>query len=261
MATNGYANTNTVSVWLNDGHGNFTAGGSFPAGSGAAWGSLIDLNRDGKLDAIVSDEGAPTVAVLFGDGMGGFSAPTFYTRTATVYMNNAADLNGDGLPEMLWANAEKGDISVFPNTSTATQVNPVTLVGTPANDILKAGSGDDQLNVLFGNDTLTGGSGADHFVFSTMLDARSNVDTITDFAHGLDKIVLDHSVFSGLPAGALNPNAFTLVGAETAGPQVAYNPSSGALYYDADGLGGSEAIQFATLIGTPNLSSADFLII
>jgi trimeric autotransporter adhesin len=109
VTTNG--NANTLSVLLNDGHGNFSAGGSFPAGSYPAWVSLVDLDLDGKLDAIVSDEGAPTVGVLFGDGMGGFSSPTFYTRTSIVYMNNAADLNGDGLPEMLWANAETDDIS------------------------------------------------------------------------------------------------------------------------------------------------------
>ena len=45
-----------------------------------------------------------------------------------------------------------------------------------------------------GNDTLTGGAGADKFVFASALNSLTNVDTITDFVSGTDKLVLDDSV-------------------------------------------------------------------
>jgi len=40
-----------------------------------------------------------------------------------------------------------------------------------------------------------------------------------------------------------------------------YNSSSGALFYDADGVGGVDAIQFATLATHPALASGDFLVV
>ena len=52
------------------------------------------------------------------------------------------------------------------------------------------------------------------------------------------------------------------VGAETSLHRLVYNSTTGALYYDADGSGVSfNPIQFATLIGAPNLTFEDFSIL
>ena len=43
--------------------------------------------------------------------------------------------------------------------------------------------------------------------------------------------------------------------------RIIYNTSNGGLYYDADGVGGQAAVQFATLSGVPPLTAADFIVI
>ena len=51
--------------------------------------------------------------------------------------------------------------------------------------------------------------------------------------------------------------------AHDASDRIIYNSTTGALYYDADGLGGSAAVQVA-LIGTslhPSITYSDFLIV
>jgi Ca2+-binding RTX toxin-like protein len=89
-----------------------------------------------------------------------------------------------------------------------------------------------------------------------------NVDTIADFAHGSDKIVLDHAVFDQLGLGSLPPSVFGL-GAVAADEdqRIIYDQASGNLYYDADGDGAGAAVLFATLQGAPVLTASDFQVI
>ncbi|HYI65013.1 MAG TPA: hypothetical protein VEW71_09025, partial [Allosphingosinicella sp.] len=85
---------------------------------------------------------------------------------------------------------------------------------------------------------------------------------IADFASGSDKVVLDDAVFAGLPAGALNANAFVVGSAAAdADDRIIYDQSTGALYFDADGSGDGAAVQFATLQGGPSLTAADFVVV
>lgn len=107
--------------------------------------------------------------------------------------------------------------------------------GNVLDNLLIGSTGADVLNGLTGNDTLTGGSGVDQFVFNTALNASTNVDTITDFVHGTDQIVLDHTIFSGGLAA------------------VSYNTGTGELTY--------ASTLFAVLTTHPTLSSGDFLIV
>ncbi len=104
-----------------------------------------------------------------------------------------------------------------------------------------------------GTDRLTGGSGADRFVFDTA-DALVHADLITDFVSGVDRLALKASVFAGLGA----------VGATLElGDHLTYDSGTGALAYDADGAGGAGAVTFATLgVGThPATLGVDFLIV
>jgi serralysin len=61
------------------------------------------------------------------------------------------------------------------------------------------GSGDDQINGNQANNVFTGGAGADTFVLALFGDNDTSVDTITDFAVGVDKI--DLASFAGVDAG------------------------------------------------------------
>ena len=58
-----------------------------------------------------------------------------------------------------------------------------------------------------GSDTITGGAGADVFVFTAALGA-TNIDTIADYDVAVDRIGIDNADLSGLAAGALTVAAF-----------------------------------------------------
>jgi Ca2+-binding RTX toxin-like protein len=49
------------------------------------------------------------------------------------------------------------------------------------------------------------------------------------------------------------------VAGQTAG--VYYDTTTGSLYYDADGLGGDAAVQFATLTTKPSLSAGSLVVL
>lgn len=71
-----------------------------------------------------------------------------------------------------------------------------TLFGGSGNDALRGGSGNDVLRGETGNDRLTGGAGTDKFVFSHR--GGAHVDTLLDFSHVDDTIVLTNSLDAGL---------------------------------------------------------------
>lgn len=137
-----------------------------------------------------------------------------------------------------------------------------TITGNTAANTLNGGAGDDVIDGGLGNDILTGGDGADTFKFTSAL--KGNIDTITDFSRGSDKLVLDDAIFTKLTAGELNANNFAST-SETAGALdylVAKSVGNDtALFYDADGSGKGAAIQFATLVGVTDLAASDFWII
>jgi len=113
------------------------------------------------------------------------------------------------------------------------------LTGNSLANVLKGGAGNDILNGGKGNDILTGGAGADTFVFSVLHRGDANKDIITDFnrAEG-DKIKLANvfTAFSGMSA-ITNDNL--VIGSEASGTNdfLIYNPTTGQLFYDADGIG------------------------
>jgi Ca2+-binding RTX toxin-like protein len=139
-----------------------------------------------------------------------------------------------------------------------------TLNGGEGLDTLNGGAGADKLYGGLGNDGLTGGTGADIFVFNTSLGA-TNIDRITGFNTVDDTIWLDHNgVFTAFTAmGALNVGAYnTGTAATQADDRIIYDQLTGAIIYDADGLGGIAGVQFATLTTpTGTMSSLDFVII
>jgi serralysin len=135
------------------------------------------------------------------------------------------------------------------------------LTGAGGADTLSAGQGDDTINGGAGSDTLTGGLGHDAYVFSNPLGA-TNVDTIVGYSVGADVIDLGHAVFAGLALGALAEGAFnTGTAASEADDRIIYDSASGALLFDADGVGGTAAVQFATLDPGLPMSAGEFFVI
>jgi Ca2+-binding RTX toxin-like protein len=130
-----------------------------------------------------------------------------------------------------------------------------------ANDKLNGGPGNDVLDGGTGRNVLTGGPGADRFVFDTAV-GPGNLDRITDFKHGQDKLMLSKAIFGNLTVAATTffagPGA---TAAHTAAERIIYNKTTGGLYFDADGQGGAAPVEFAVLVHHPQVTIHDFAVI
>ena len=141
--------------------------------------------------------------------------------------------------------------------------NANQLEGNEARDTLSGGRGRDTLIGGDGKDKLTGGDGKDFFVFDADLGSN-NVDTITDFKPGTDRIQLSADVFS-MDFGRLANDEFqSAQGHEAAnsGVRIMYDKSDGTLWYDEDGSDEDHgAVKFAVVNGIPALSAGDIEIV
>src|SRR6187397_3046810 len=93
-------------VLLGDGKGNFPTVYNLSESPYRSYsGRLVDLDGDGNLDVVLSNDEPDPKLVYMNDGKGHFSVgskygePTWETRNASV-----ADLNGDGRPDIIAAN-------------------------------------------------------------------------------------------------------------------------------------------------------------
>jgi VCBS repeat-containing protein len=285
---NGGADTQQVSITINgtaDGPTDILLAGTVPGGNnvpsgnigqfsavgatgGVTWSAtLVEMNLAGVVqsdasgDVSVSASGAlnaatgPTgieegriyqLAVTATDSGGaltkGFQVVTGSTNADTIHIADSTDhlafLAGDG--DAVFAGA--GDDSVF------------------------AQNGDDSIHGGDGNDVLYGMNGSDTFFFDSALNAASNVDSIMDFTAGnastsVDLIALSSAVFAsiGSAAGKLAASNFQQVTSGGTGDvtgvsvgaavKIAFDSSTGDIYYDADGGSLANAVQFATLVG------------
>jgi Ca2+-binding RTX toxin-like protein len=116
-----------------------------------------------------------------------------------------------------------------------------------------------------GNDLMTGGAGADTFVFNNS-PATANIDTIADFVSGTDHIAFSAARFGALGTpGALGAGAFRAAAganaAQDGDDRLVYNTTTGQLWYDPDGTGAGHVLLVAKLSGKPDLALGDLLII
>lgn len=136
------------------------------------------------------------------------------------------------------------------------------LIGGEGRNYLYGYGGDDTLNGGEGNDVLRGFAGADNFVFDSSLEA-SNVDRILDFESGIDLIMLANELFTSLANGVLDAAGFAVNAgglANTADQRIIYDDATGHLYYDTDGSGSTEGVQFASLSSIPTIDETDFFV-
>jgi len=95
-------------ILINDSHGGFVAANLGTAPDRTYSAALADIDRDGHLDIVVSNDAPDRKLVYRNDGQGHFTEvgtfgdPKWSTRYVTL-----ADLNGDGYPDIIAAN--RGD--------------------------------------------------------------------------------------------------------------------------------------------------------
>ena len=138
-----------------------------------------------------------------------------------------------------------------------------TLNGMEGDDSLKGGDGQDLLIGGPGNDRLTGGTGPDTFRFDAPLDPLTNQDRIIDFNPAEDEMRLIGEVFPTLASAGTLPSAAFGLGTVAAGAavRILYDPVTGILRYDPDGTGAAAGVRFATALGAPAVTNADFVVV
>jgi surface protein len=234
-----------------------------------------EFRGSAKADALTGSVGVDRIFGLGGndtlDGLsgrdslwGGSGNDVFITDGGdriTESANQGADLVRSSVSYTLDANIENLTLSGS---------SAINGTGNSQNNVLTGNAAGNRLSGGGGNDSLTGGTGADVFVFNTAPNAASNLDTITDFISGTDRINLAKSVMAALGAvnSALSVDAFWqgagVLKGNDASDRIVYNTSTGALYYDADGIGSGAAVQLAQLGTTAShplsLTAADFFV-
>jgi hypothetical protein len=93
-------------VLLNNGHGEFPVAHDLGTASDRSYsGKLADLDGDGTLDVVISNDQPDPKLVYLNDGKGNFRVGSTYGRPEWPTRNaDVADLNGDGLPDIIAAN-------------------------------------------------------------------------------------------------------------------------------------------------------------
>lgn len=208
---------------------------------------------DGGKDLYDGRAGKITGSVYGGDGQ-----DTLYggTEKSTMSGGTGADTIDGGAGNDYLSGDENSD-SIKGGTGND------TLYGGTSNDTLSGGDGDDKLSGDLGKDRLVGGTGDDQFYFWSQ-PSSANVDTITDFKPGEDKITLYGTTFGALGTSVTSSEFGAKSSGHVAGnnQHIIYDKSNGTLWYDADDNGSGAAIQFATLSTKPqDLSYADFQIV
>lgn len=190
---------------------------------------------------------------------GGAGNDTYYVGAGDTVVEGA----GEGLDAVFsgvtWA--------LGANVENLTLTGGAAINGT-GNELNNTITGNSAANVLSGGlgaDTLTGGAGTDTFRFDAAPGA-ANIDRLADFLVVDDTIQLENDIFAALTnSGVLVAGQFRsgagITTAADADDYLIYNTTTGALFYDADGsLGGFASQQFATLVGLPALTAADFFV-
>ncbi|MFN4017796.1 MAG: M10 family metallopeptidase C-terminal domain-containing protein [Reyranella sp.] len=198
------------------------------------------------------------------DGGGGADTMAGGAGNDTYIVDNAGDVVtelADGGTDMVRSSVSHTLSANVENLTLLGKAN-LTATGNELANLLTGNGGRNVLDGGLGADVMAGGGGGDTFLFSTAL-GPGNVDRILLFNHKGDTIQLDDSVFTALGTGALAAGSFNLgVAATQADDRILFDAASKSLYYDADGLGGADAVKFATIDTLQGvLDHTDFLIV
>jgi Ca2+-binding RTX toxin-like protein len=251
--------------------GDFAAGGEgddviFGGGgkdrlSGADGDDFID--GGGGDDIIAGDVSDSSNRGDIADGGAGRDTLTFARCASAVFADLA--YGSDVLGNMDGAAVDVNDALIVNIEDLAGTVQNDYLAGDEQENSLTGLEGDDMLFGRAGADRLTGALGADTFVYGS---AAEGGDTIRDFEHGSDHILLSSDGFGGIGLAtiALAFQRSKSGDASGDGPKLVLQTQgedAGHLFFDANGglTGGRTliaSITFASATGLSDFGEADF---
>ncbi len=136
-----------------------------------------------------------------------------------------------------------------------------TINGASKKDILQGAIAANHISGKAGNDHLSGAAGNDVFIFDG--DLKNNTDKIKDFVVADGTIYLENAVFSKLKTTGVLKAANFVEGAKAhdLNDYIIYNPATGVLSYDSDGIGADIGVQIVVLATNLTLTNADFIVV
>ncbi|MGV3553618.1 calcium-binding protein [Rhizobium sp.] len=134
------------------------------------------------------------------------------------------------------------------------------IFGGAGNDLIICGDNDDRINGGSGADRLKGGDGEDWFYFGSSPNGNQNVDRILDFNVKDDMLLFSTPTFN--LTGVTDFTDLFVANktgkAEDAGDRFIYQTTTGKLFFDADGKGGSAAQLVEILSKNLDLTADNF---
>ncbi|PZV38558.1 hypothetical protein B5V02_10575 [Mesorhizobium kowhaii] len=202
------------------------------------------------------------------DGLLGADTMSGSTGNDTYYVDNAGDhvveANGGGIDNVQAYVSFNLSGQELENLALRTGAS-INGTGNSIGNTITGNSGANVINGLGGNDTLSGSTGNDTFVFTTALNASTNVDHITDFSVVDDTIQVDNAIFAALGAnGTLTAAQFVKNTTGLAGDgndHIIYETDTGWLTYDSNGNAAGGSTHFAKLAANLALTNADFVVV
>jgi hypothetical protein len=153
--------TNNLYILLNQGNGGFVLAHSYPLGFTAQSTTTADVNKDGKLDLLLTvtdpNTGALRLDVMLGNGDGTFAAPTTVLASIPSVLNQRgiADFNGDHVPDLAFS-APQG-LEVFLGKGDGTFGSPIVYLSSSPSGVYTADfNGDGIVDVLMGTSVFLG---------------------------------------------------------------------------------------------------------
>ncbi|GAB4278005.1 MAG: hypothetical protein Fur0025_04290 [Oscillatoriaceae cyanobacterium] len=105
--------SNTVSIFLNNGSGNFTLSSTPAVGTGPVSVTVGYFDGDGNLDLAVANNTSSNVSVLLGNGAGGFGPQSAFPVGTGPLSIVAEDFSGDGIADLAVTNSSDDNVSVL----------------------------------------------------------------------------------------------------------------------------------------------------